>query len=82
VYRTAAGCHSPVVVSGSDGNAFAEKSIETVNPLFMYRYFIVCAGTEAVYFMVMLLPYQNQSQKAGNHQATGITAHMGCKFGK
>ena len=27
---TAAGCHSPVAVSGSDGNAFAEKSIETV----------------------------------------------------
>lgn len=31
--------------------------------------------------MVMLLPYQNQSQKTGNHQATGITARMGCKFG-
>lgn len=30
--ETAAGCHSPVVVSGSDGNAFAGKSIETVNP--------------------------------------------------
>lgn len=30
INRTAAGCHSPVAVSGSDGNAFAEKSIETV----------------------------------------------------
>lgn len=30
MYDMAAGCHSPVAVSGSDGNAFAEKSIETV----------------------------------------------------
>lgn len=37
---------------------------------------------QAVHFMVMLLPYQNQSRKIGNHQATGITAHVGCKFGK
>lgn len=32
MYGMAAGCHSPVVVSGSDGNAFAGKSIETVIP--------------------------------------------------
>ena len=37
MYGIAAGCHSPVAVSGSDGNAFAEKSIETVNPLFLYK---------------------------------------------
>lgn len=30
INRTAAECHSPVAVSGSDGNAFAGKSIETV----------------------------------------------------
>lgn len=30
INRTAAGCHSPVAVSGPDGNAFAGKSIETV----------------------------------------------------
>lgn len=30
INRTAAGCHSHVAVSGSDGNAFAGKSIETV----------------------------------------------------
>lgn len=33
MYGMAAGCHSPVAVSGSDGNAFAGKSIETVNTL-------------------------------------------------
>lgn len=32
-YETAAGCQSFAAVSGSDGNAFAEKSIETVNSL-------------------------------------------------
>jgi hypothetical protein len=33
----AAGHHSPVAVSGLDGNAFAGKSIETVTPLFWYK---------------------------------------------
>lgn len=31
MYGMAAGYHSPVAVSGSDGNAYAGKSIETVN---------------------------------------------------
>lgn len=49
---------------------------------FYVQVFYCMRRQQAVYFMVMLLPYQNQSQKTGNHQATGITAHMGCKFGK
>lgn len=32
----------------------------------------------AVYFMVMLLPYQNQDRCPGNHRAIGITAHVDC----
>ena len=32
----------------------------------------------AVYFMVMLLPYQNQDRCPGNHHAIGITAHVDC----
>lgn len=30
MYGMAAGCHSPVAVSGSGGSTFTEKSIETV----------------------------------------------------
>ena len=32
----------------------------------------------AVYFMVMLLPYQNRDRCPGNHHAIGITAHVDC----
>ena len=60
----AAGCHSLAVVSGSDGSACRvaliwERLAKTVTPLFV-KVFCCMRRQQAVYFVVMLLPYQNQ----------------------
>ena len=86
MYRMAAGCHSPVAVSGSDGSACRvaliwERLAKTVTPLFV-KVFYCMRRQQAVYFVVMLLTYQNQSRKGWKPSSDWQSAHVGCEFGK
>lgn len=53
-------------------------SKKTVRSLFFNFTVNVLRRQMAVYFMVMLLPYQNQDRSPGNHHTIGITAHVDC----
>ena len=52
---------------------------KTVNHPFLNFTVNVLRRQMAVYFMVMLLPYQNRDRSPGNHHTIGITAHVGCE---
>ena len=51
---------------------------KTVKSSFLKFKVNVQRRTMAVYFVITLLPYQNQGRSPGNHHAVGITAHMDC----
>ena len=52
---------------------------KTVRSLFLILKDVELRRQMAVYFMVMLLPYQKQDRSPGNHRAIGITAHVDCE---
>lgn len=76
INRTAAECHSPVAVSGSDGSAYRvaltwERPAKTVVPLFHKGILLHGARRRQSTSWLCYCHIKISREKAGNHQATG-----------